>query len=55
VNREAKQICHRPGNAVLAVSGRQVRVGIEAPKGITVHREEVFIQIQDKQTTESKS
>ncbi len=40
---------------VLAVSGRQVRVGIEAPKGITVHREEVFVEIQHKRATESKS
>jgi carbon storage regulator len=40
---------------VLAVSGRQVRLGVEAPKGITVHREEVFIQIQHKGTTVPKS
>jgi len=27
---------------VLGVNGQQVRLGIEAPKDVTVHREEVF-------------
>jgi carbon storage regulator len=30
---------------VLAVRGRQVRVGIDAPKDIEVHREEVYERI----------
>jgi len=33
---------------VLEVKGRQVRVGIKAPKGVTVHREEVFQKIQEE-------
>ena len=36
---------------VLAVNGQQVRLGIEAPKDVTVHREEVYARIQHEQTT----
>ena len=31
---------------VLGVNGQQVRLGIEAPKHVTVHREEVYARIQ---------
>ncbi len=31
---------------VLAVKGTQVRLGIEAPKGVSVHREEIYQKIQ---------
>ena len=31
---------------VLEVRGEQVRVGIRAPKSVTVHRKEVYEQIQ---------
>lgn len=31
---------------VLGVKGNQVRVGINAPKSVAVHREEIFVKIQ---------
>lgn len=31
---------------VLGVKGSQVRLGIEAPEGVAVHREEIFERIQ---------
>lgn len=31
---------------VLEVRGEQVRIGIRAPKGVAVHRKEVFDQIK---------
>jgi carbon storage regulator len=33
---------------VLEVKGDQVRVGIEAPKHIKVHRQEVYAEIQEQ-------
>ncbi len=32
--------------SVLAVKGAQVRIGIEAPKNVEVHREEIYKRIQ---------
>ncbi|HCU00114.1 TPA: carbon storage regulator [Candidatus Dependentiae bacterium] len=39
---------------ILGVKGNQVRVGIEAPKNVSVHREEIYKLIQEGIESKSK-
>jgi carbon storage regulator len=38
---------------VLGVNGNQVRIGIDAPKSVDVHREEVFLRIIEERKSTS--
>lgn len=40
---------------VLGVKGGQVRLGIEAPATVAVHREEVYARIQDENRLAAKT
>jgi carbon storage regulator len=42
---------------ILDIQGDQIRIGIEAPKNISIHRKEVYLEIQEenRKAAESKA
>lgn len=40
---------------VVQIKGKQVRLGIEAPRDTKIHREEVYVSIQDQNKASSSS
>lgn len=39
---------------ILGVNGHQVKIGIDAPKDVPVHREEIYHRIQQQKKMEQK-
>lgn len=40
---------------VVGIKGRQVRLGIEAPRETRIHRQEIYVAIQEENETASAS
>ncbi|MGD6778641.1 carbon storage regulator CsrA [Sutcliffiella horikoshii] len=41
--------------SVLSINGDQVKLGIEAPKHIEIHRKEIYLSIQEENNAASRS
>jgi len=52
--KQAIQIADDIEIIILAIEGDQVKIGIEAPKHIEIHRKEVFLAIQEENSAAAK-
>jgi len=39
---------------IVGVQGSQVRIGVDAPRDVPVHREEIYVRIRREQAEERK-
>jgi carbon storage regulator len=51
--QEAIKIGHDIEIAVLAIDGDQVKLGINAPKNVEIHRKEIYLSIQEENSQAS--
>jgi carbon storage regulator len=51
--KESIQIGHDIEITVLAIQGDQVKLGINAPKHVEIHRKEIYLAIQAENTAAS--
>lgn len=52
---EALKIGDEVSITVLEIKGNQVRLGVKAPRSISVHREEIYQRIQESGASEETS
>ena len=52
---ETVMIGHDVTVTVLGVKGNQVRIGVNAPKSVAVHREEIYALIQEQNRAAAQS
>ncbi|GAE33033.1 carbon storage regulator CsrA [Halalkalibacter akibai] len=53
--KQAIQIADDIEIKILAIEGDQVKIGIDAPKHIEIHRKEVFLAIQEENSAAAQT